>query len=59
MAIYRDGILLDIAFANLASQESNKITLALPENTQGCEVKAFIWESWDNLRPIIECVSLK
>lgn len=60
MTICRDGALVDVGFANptIEGGENNKITLSLPKDKEGCEVKAFLWNGLDTLMPVVECVSV-
>jgi|GEM_PF-6434712 len=50
-----NGVLLG---TNISDTSTNgKVEIQRTEGVK--QYKAFMWESWDNLRPIIECVSLK
>lgn len=57
IALYRDGVIENISYnsvvtAAVGNSKYIKSILTLPQDVTGCTVKSFIWDGFENIKPI-------
>ena len=56
-AFYKDGVLIDLETTLISAGDTNE-EISIPDNIDADEVKSFIWNSVDSMKPLCEAKSI-